>query len=244
MWRVERGTWETLVVKLGCPIISWQRRFINFESLHPQHCLEDILLGAKFFFQFKPSISHVGCLKSHERIYKAIQISVWDACSKCRSTKLDTWVLVPLFQGWSTWTKLEYKIAVLWQKSSLKFLLWKSAAGKRTKNDHELCFLFDRENDSCSLQDQLKMEINCHSLLQKVYGCGNSNWFLSSVSFRLMLQEITHFVHFCPFVRHPRELRLGVVFKAAYQSIMGIIRVGIHSPRLCRWSPWRTKMPE
>ena len=112
------------VVKLGCPIISWQRRFINFESLHPQHCLEDILLGAKFFFQFKSSISHVGCLKSHERIYKAIQISVWDACSKCRSTKLDTWVLVPLFQGWSTWTKLEYKIAVLWQKSSLKFLLW------------------------------------------------------------------------------------------------------------------------
>ena len=52
-----------------------------------------------FFFQFKSSISHVGCLKSHERIYKAIQISVWDACSKCRSTKLDTWVLVPLFQG-------------------------------------------------------------------------------------------------------------------------------------------------
>lgn len=40
-----------------------------------------------------------------------------------------------------------------------KIFAMKSAAGKRTKNDHELCFLFDRENDSCSLQDQLKMEI-------------------------------------------------------------------------------------
>ena len=33
-----------------------------------------------------------------------------------------------------------------------KIFAMKSAAGKRTKNDHDLCFLFDRENDSCSLQ--------------------------------------------------------------------------------------------